>query len=218
MKISFFAGCPNGWHGSADILLTENEVPFTVVETAENLDMSDLASVSSDSSIEVKKGDHFTPDAIAQVTAQTIVYSFVQHKKNKKSKTTMVPGIGMCAKKLVVYLYDCVEDILVTTGPVGLFAQIGEHNLDPRTVIILWLALNYGLFGNKTPDTLDAYKASFHYVLGPAQLEVYKSECTQPCRARSDVGDLFKCWAEERVSFRFNVKQYLPERKSIPLK
>ncbi|XP_053407484.1 uncharacterized protein LOC128559538 [Mercenaria mercenaria] len=184
-------GCRKGWHGRADILLMDDEIPLTVVETEGNEVDFDMVSVSSDSSVEVKKvkkGDDFTPESLSQLLAQAIVNSFVQKGKNPKSHNSMVPGIGLCSKRLIVSLYDCVDDILVTTGPIDLQSQIGRFKINLRTVIILWLALNHGLFGNKTPKQYTKYTAEFHKVVGPVQLEAYMNESEQPLKTRLDEG------------------------------
>lgn len=120
---------------------------------------------------------------LSQITAQTLVHSFVQHRKNPTHSCSLVPGIGVCSEKMIVYLYDCVEDILLTTGPIDLYAQMGLLGLNARGVIILWLILNHNLFSNKTPGRYKGYTAAFQHVLGPVQLEEYKNKSEQPFRA-----------------------------------
>lgn len=210
-------GCPRGWHGRADILLCD-EVPFTFIESQEDSGDSDAVSLTSDSSVEVKRDENFIAESISQVTAQTIVYSFVQHRKNPVSQTSLTPGIGICSEKMILYLYDCVEDILLTSGPVDLYARLGGCSLNARAVIILWLVLNHNLFGNKTPDKYITYTAAFHHVLGPVQLEAYKNESEQPLRTKLDEEDLLKCLNEETASCQDDITEYIPERKSVSLK
>lgn len=197
-----------------------DEIPFAVVESLRDEWDLETVSVHSDSSVEVKNDENFTTESISQVTAQTIVYSFVQHKKMPKSANSMVPGIGICSKKLIVNLYDCIEDILVTTGPVDLYAQLGGCSLNLRAVIILWLALNHGLFGNKTPEKYRSNTADFHHVLGPVQLKAYLNESEQPFKAELDEEYLFKFFHdlnEETADSQDDITEYITDRMHVSL-
>ncbi|XP_045196059.2 uncharacterized protein LOC123551294 [Mercenaria mercenaria] len=211
-------GCPRGWHGQADVLFPDDKVSLSVVAPPED----DAVSVTSDSSLEIKKGENFTTESVSQVVAQTVMCSFVQQRKNPTQPCALVPGIGICSEKLIVYLYDCVEDILLTTGPLDLYAQMGLFGLNPRAIIILWLILNHKLFSNKTPERYKGYMANFHHVLGPVQLEAYKNESEQPFRARpGEEEDILKIFNEEHVSFEDDLTEerriQFPERRSVSL-
>ncbi|XP_045211258.2 uncharacterized protein LOC123562717 [Mercenaria mercenaria] len=211
-------GCPKGWHGRVDVLLGE-QVPVSVVEAAGDKGNADAVSVMSDSWVEVEKDDTFSPESISQVMAQTIVNSFVQHKRNPVSSNSLVPGIGIYSKKMVVYMYDCVEDILLTSGPVALHADMNASGLNYRAIIILWLGLNYKLFGNATPPKYKHYTSDFHHVIGPVQLERYKQETEQPFKGKLDEEDFVKLFneAKETACSQDKVSEFVPERKSISL-
>lgn len=192
-------------------------MPLTVVEASEDLHV-DVASDCSDSSLEEKRGEKFSSATLSPIMAQTIVFSFVHHKKDLSLQNSLVPGIGIHSEKLFLYLYDCVEDVFLTTGPVDLYARVGVGGLNVRAVIMLWFVLNFRLLGSGVPEKYKKHKAEFHEVLGPKQLGVYMNDSEQPFTAKYIEKDLCKCMEEEVASFNDDLNKNLPERKSIVLK
>lgn len=175
-------GCNEGWHGAVDILIKGKEIPLSVVGEKED---SDSASVSSDSSIEVKRDRVFTATALQQVMAQTIVFSFLQRKLNGgKSSNCLVPGIGICSEQLILYMYDCEADVLLEAMPLDIFSDHGPEVLHIRGVVVLWLLLNYGEFGNCIPDKFKTYKSEFHQDLGEKFLDIYMNKVVKPCHVK----------------------------------
>lgn len=107
------------------------EVPVCVEETPteEACIDSECYPAYSDSSIEVNH--------LEQLMAQAIVFSFLQNKKNKGIlKTFLVPAIGICGKKLVIHLYDCLEDVLLEIFPLPWWLKglHGQKELNLRAV------------------------------------------------------------------------------------
>lgn len=171
-------GVAKGWHGRTDVMITGKDVPMMVIETPQD---SDAGSVHSDSSVEVKNSNNFSPGDYSQILAQTMVFSFLQNKLNASgSENSLVPGVGICADKLIIFLYDCKEDVLLQSTQMKLFSSQGEEVLSCRAVVILWLVLNYGIFCTGIPDKYKQYKADFHERLGPDYLQIYMKEVTKP--------------------------------------
>lgn len=184
VSVFIFSGCTEGWHGEVDILIKGKEIPLTVVDAAD-AEISDTDSVSSISTIEVKKDSKFSPCALQQVMAQTIVFSFLQHKENKDLKDGfLVPGIGICAEKLIVYMYDSKKDILLESLPIDIFSNDGPYVLHLRAVVVLWLLLNYGDFGTAVPKKFKDYTSEFHNVIGKELLDMYSYEVKKPCHVK----------------------------------
>lgn len=95
--------------------------------------------------------------------AQTNVFSFLQHKCNAdKWKHFLIPCIGLSAEKMIVYMYDCVDDVLLGVPSSDLFSTVRPNYFEVTSVIFLWLLLNYGLFGTGVPEKLKKYKSGLH--------------------------------------------------------
>ena len=123
-----------------DILIksrTDEELPVTIGKPCE-VD----ASVSS---IELKSDEQILDDnPCSQMIAETIVFSFLQNKRNSgKIHNCLIPSIGINNEKLIVFMYDCENDVLLGTRALDLF---DEGDFDIRIIIFLLLVLNYRLF------------------------------------------------------------------------
>lgn len=154
-----------------------------VFDVAEGSDDVSLQSHSSDVSDEVKNRHFFTANDYSQILAQTIVFSFLQNKINASwSLSSLVPGIGISAKKLIISMYDCQEDVLLQSKPMDLCLL--EGGLNCRTIVYLWLVLNHKLFCTGIPEQLKMYKAQFHDHLGPDYLKLYTKEVTKPFHSK----------------------------------
>ena len=168
-----FSGCEKGWHGSVDILL-EN-LPVQVFKSA----MQDDPSESSVSSIEVKSSTHFSDIDESQLIAQTIVFSFLQHKYNKAElENFLVPAIGISTSHIYVNLYDCENDVFLTSEKKLQFLAGGE--LFPEKVVLLWLALNYRDFCTGITEEMKSFKAGFHRRVDEDMLCEYQDNVKRP--------------------------------------
>ena len=128
-------------------------------------DQSDTQSVSSVSSVEIKSKDVFRPkDDLFQLMAQTIAFSFIQEKYNgKKLRNFLVPGIGIDAKSLLFYFYDCENDLLMGTTCLETFSPKIYEPLPVEHVVFLWLTLNYRYFCTGPDEFMKNYQAGFKH-------------------------------------------------------
>lgn len=183
--VFFFIGCKNGWHGRTDILMDE-QLPIAV----EPDDASH--SVSSATEIKTSDNDH------KQIIAQTIVFSFLQQKKNReKLNNFLVPGIGISAKNVIAYFYDCEEDVLLTTVPLLLKEE--QPQLDIYTVVFLWLTLNYKYFCSGLTDEMKNYKADFFGVVGN-NLDMYRNSVTRPVQSDHEKSkENMNAWVQKQL-------------------
>jgi hypothetical protein len=74
-------------------------------------------------------------------------------------------------------MYDCENDVLLGSRAMDLFE---DEDFYVRIIIVLWLVLNYKLFGTGLIDEFKNYKANFHSLLGNENLERYKTEVAMP--------------------------------------
>ncbi|XP_060602395.1 uncharacterized protein LOC132755535 [Ruditapes philippinarum] len=132
----------------------------------------------SGSSVEVKSSEKLVSDLCPQMIAETIVFLFLQNKQNAgKLRNNLIPGIGIINEKLIVFMYDCENDVLLGSRAMDLFE---DEDVYIRIILVLWLVLNYKLFGTGLIDEIKNYKANFHSLLGNENLERYKTEVAMP--------------------------------------
>ena len=163
----------NGWHGKADILILNTDKEGLPVCIGEPSD--DQISVSS---FDVTSCEDSNDNSWSRIIAETIVFSFLQHKHNyEKLRNNLIPGISINNGKLVVFMYDCEKDVLLGSVAMDLF---DKNNIHMRTVIFLWLVLNYKLFCSGVIDDFKNVKANFHRLIGAEKLKKYKTEVSMP--------------------------------------
>lgn len=218
-EIYLFTGCASGWHGKSDILMDEVTVELASTESGDAL--SESLSISS--STEIKSSKTFSDADISQIIAQTIVFSFYQRKKNKeKLKNYLIPGIGISTKSLVVFFYECEEDVLLLTDSLDLTARC-DSEMNIGAVVFLWLTLNYKLFCSGITEEMKKYKADFFVEAGKL-LDVYRNEVTRPVHKtrqelvgyRKDIGYCKNVYHQEKDNLDF--WQTKNETKYIDLK
>ena len=147
------AGVELGWHGSVDILLEDN-LPVKLMKD------TDDSFENMDSSIETKSNEIITEDDYSQLLAQTIVFSFLQNRRNRfKLNNSLIPGIGISSQNFYINMYDSVNDVLLSTHSLGLFG-VGKPLVDK--VVLLWLTLNYRYFCTGVTEEMLNCKSEFH--------------------------------------------------------
>lgn len=150
-------GCENSWHGKPDIIV--QDIPVTVQMEGMPALRPEPSAETAVSSIDNK----FLQQHKAQLKAQTITFSPLQEKTNKcKLRNSLVPGIGISTKYLLVNFYDSVHDVLLTSKPLTIFK--GEE-LMYSTILFLWLTLNYRLLCSGLTETMKPFKAGFFDVV-----------------------------------------------------
>ena len=194
----FFAGCLKGWLGNADILVVDN-LPVKVLPDMPHQisdDQSDTQSVSSLSSVEIETKEVFSTKDEYQLMAQTIVFSFIQEKYNrKKLRNFLVPGIGIDAKSLLFYFYDCENDLLMGTTCLETFSPKVNEPLPVDHVVFLWLTLNYRYLCTGPDEFMKNYQAGFKHA------EKYRKEVQMPVHRKPSAHDE-STWYDSRVNIR----------------
>ncbi|XP_045158004.1 uncharacterized protein LOC123524120 [Mercenaria mercenaria] len=161
-------GCRKGWHGHTDIIMEEDIAvsvapseasgDSTVEQTLDDTgtDVSDDRSVSS---VENKASPDFKRKDLMQIKAETIVFSFLQHKLKKGIlENTLIPSIGISSRSLLLTFYDSQNDVLLSSKAIRLFDQ---NTIIVSPVVALWLTLNYKLFCTGVTKRMTKYKADF---------------------------------------------------------
>lgn len=119
---------------------------------------------------------------VDQAISQTIVFSFIQKKKNTLANV-FIPNILISRNEFRIIMYDAENDILICSEPLYIFTS--SSLLSKSTVIILWMVLNYGLFLEKekslfkeisrTAKKFDYLKADFEE-MAKHSLKHYKDD------------------------------------------
>ena len=152
----------------------EDNLPVKICTDIDDIpdEQSETQSVSS---IEIKEKTNVNGER--QLLAQTIVFSFIQHKYNRqKMKNCLVPGIGIDTKNLLVYFYDSEYDLLVGSTYLETFSS---DYLAVENVVFLWLTLNYRHFCSGPDELMKKYPSGFVKLAGE-HIEKYRNEVKIP--------------------------------------
>ena len=104
----------------------------------------------------------FSPENEAQLKAQTITFSPLPVKFNEsKLRNNLVPGLGISTRYMLAYFYDSENDVLLRSDDLLLL----DKEVVYKTVIFLWLTLNYKLFCSGLTEEMKAFKAGFFDVI-----------------------------------------------------
>ncbi|XP_060603219.1 uncharacterized protein LOC132756229 [Ruditapes philippinarum] len=160
-------GLHGGWHGKVDILVTCKNEELLPVFIGESIDDEILET-----------DENIVDNSLDQIMAEAIVFSFFQRKQYfGRLKHNLIPSIGIISGRLIVFMYDCENDVLLGSSVMPLLNQGG---IAVSSVISLWLVLNYKLFGTGLIDELKRYQANVHRLLGDEKLEEYRTKVSMP--------------------------------------
>ncbi|OWF51333.1 uncharacterized protein LOC110449324 [Mizuhopecten yessoensis] len=161
-------GEPAVWHGCLDIILGHGEDCVPIL-------------ISGDK--EVRHGDKTSVEVMCKnlnyneikhpMIAQAIVFSFLQKKKYPDSKNLFVPAIGVSAKEVIFFLYDCKEDVLMQSVKMPWRSGKGVRY---STLIAVWLVVNYKYLGSGLTGNLEHAPKSNFFSLAGEVLNVYKND------------------------------------------
>lgn len=151
-------GSKQAWHGSVDILTGCVAIEVSSILIPEDEEPSTSALEMKIESLERHRH---------QLVAKTIVSSCIQNRG-------LTPVIAVSKTDIKVFLYDYDSDLLFESEEFFFEEQIEIH-----TIVALWLAINYQLFGlDVNPAIKEAgYCANFKSVLHQKnKLEIYENE------------------------------------------
>ena len=164
------------------------------VPTAEE----DIAEDSESSVLPVEIKIDSALAAEMQLTAQSIVFSFLQNKYNKdRMKSRLVPALSFTLKNYQIICYDSEKDILMSTVADSPYTKLFDDtikSLNFSSVVVLWMTLNYRLLCSGVPTKskiikLPNVKAEFYEKVGD-HLKLYEEEVQRPahvpCKKSSD--------------------------------
>lgn len=60
-----------------------------------------------------------------------------------------------------------------------------------KTILVLWLVLNYKLFCDGVTEKYKKYSSDFHKILGPELLKMYQTEVFRPSRVQLSSRDAY---------------------------
>jgi len=175
-------GCVDVWHGSIDIWMEDvvvnvSEFGDSREDTSANISLNSSVCSSNESIVEVKPSNIFVEKDYKKMLAQSIVFSFLQHKQNEllEIDNSLIPSLGICRSNVIVHFYDCKNDVLLQSFPLPLFI---DHSLNINAVVFLWLTLNHNYLSSGITEEMKVYKANFHQKVGD-RLEIYQNKLTR---------------------------------------
>lgn len=94
----------------------------------------------------------------------------------------MIPSIGISKDKIVVYFYDCINDVLLESSEMPFLTAQGA--LVKSTIVALWLVLNFKYFCSGITKGMkeSGFKSGFVQIV-QEKLKYY-DEVTSPCEPR----------------------------------
>ena len=149
-----FTGCPEVWHGFVDLMIGMIGINIATIEP------DSPGGSGNRSSIEVKIENTDLKSNKEQMIAQSIVLSFLQQKLHPEFVNHLIPSIGISKEMLVIYYYDCKNDVLIESSQMP---YIQDEKLCIPTIVALWLALNFKYFCSGITKGMNnsSYKAGF---------------------------------------------------------
>ncbi|VDI43530.1 uncharacterized protein LOC143076317 [Mytilus galloprovincialis] len=147
-------GCPEVWHGFVDLMMGMIGINIATIEP------DSPGGSGNRSSIEVKIENTDLKSNKEQMIAQSIVFSFLQQKLHPEFVNHLIPSIGISKEMLVIYYYDCKNDVLIESSQMP---YIQDEKLCIPTIVALWLALNFKYFCSGITKGMNnsSYKAGF---------------------------------------------------------
>jgi hypothetical protein len=110
---------------------------------------------------------------LAQIVAQTIVFSF--HQKKHFPMLHFVPSIAISQNAMQFHFYDSEKDLYFVTGELELFDIQGDLHLN--TVLITWLVLNHRLFMSEGTEEMKRGTKSFRFhSFAKDKLDLYRHD------------------------------------------
>lgn len=170
------AGHPEVWHGNADILANGQSVAVSEMYA---MDQGDGDDSPRRSSVEVKKSfDKNSKQAVDQLIAQSVCFSFLQNSRHPEFINKLVPAIGVSMSEMIIFMYDPCNDTLIQSAAIQLVDTTRE-TIRMHGLIALWLVLNYQSFSSFSQSAADfgskLPNANFFNMAGQ-KLKIYKEQ------------------------------------------
>lgn len=170
-----------------------------------------------ESSTEQNDSTDFMSEDIEQLLAKTITFSFLQHNKHPcETNNSLIPTIRISTNQITVCFYDNVNDVLLMTASLNLFI---DSNINLLTIIVLWLALNYRIFGSGVPERYFNFKAEFPESIGDF-IKKYRRGVIKPFRSPHNIEKIETDWSDriggEDVEPRFIEENFFSVYENVP--
>ena len=159
-------------------------------------------------------------ETLSQILSQTITNAFLQVKINPKVKNHFIPAFLASEKYITIHMYNPVDDILLTQSRAMPIFE--DNQLNPLTVLSVWLALNILRFSVYPPDDKSVQKSTFHtikqsdfHTIVGNRLDIYKNDLTSPVDidshcSKSDCNDV---WYHDKIQHTRELMQLYKDRK-----
>ncbi|CAC5404005.1 unnamed protein product [Mytilus coruscus] len=168
------------WHGQADIFVARSVVKIELEEALDNMSLKEdeeeesvedslNSSMAGESKVEVK--------TLSQAIAEAIVNAFCESQRNESLFDKFIPSFLATEKNIRIILYNCKFDKLLLSTEFPIWD--GKH-LNTKTMMQVWLTINYVEKMNNLPCALDnSQESKFKEIVGEAY-EIYLNSVTKP--------------------------------------
>lgn len=186
------------WHGIADIVLLKSVVKISTEDNDDSENDSDSTvdlscasppkqrktsgSESEEDSltsiVEVKLQKSKNKKSKSQALSQCIVNAFCEAKRDKTLFDKFIPSFLATEEYIRIILYNCSSDILLLSEELPIWK---EAELDTRTLLQVWLFLNFEKFEVLAPGFIyeDMPSSQFKNVVRDVY-SVYLEKVTRP--------------------------------------
>ncbi|XP_033743858.1 uncharacterized protein LOC117329815 [Pecten maximus] len=181
-------GSRRTWHGQVDVMVNHT-IAVVIQNIKTNVDDDDSGDdeedtdaneparkqrkletdKSCDMCVEIKGNRRYESvlldvKVLNQILAEAITNGFAQVNKNNNTLSHfLIPTFGVTSDHVTVCLYDPENDCLLhIDDELELWLDKGtRRNLDPETIVIIWLFLNFTVLTKKNLATTKLHKSGF---------------------------------------------------------
>ena len=148
---------------------------------------------------------------IDRIIAETITNAFSQINLTKTLTGWPIPTFGCTVDKVVVFMYDPKNDVLLQSTDLISFWRT-EQTLDPTTIVFIWMMLNFPIFMCRNIADQYEFDSSNFLKLAETKLKRY-----QKIVSRNDESLKFKndSYAEVVMPKIHYIAKYVQEREGV---
>lgn len=223
------------WHGKVDILLQRSIVKVSLEKDLEDLNLLDddeefkEKSVCKDELDDTASGDHSHYEldnyfafvevkmlkkiSKSQLLSQAIVNAFFTSGKHKCLRNQLIPSFFVTEKYIRVVLYHIELDILLMSTKLPIWDKERSGELDPMTLIRVWLALNYSDSMDKSSKEYQTFlkyshRSNFKNLISEDAYSVYFNNMQQPLHPEKIKPDSY---SDDNAGYSFDTQEFALE-------
>jgi hypothetical protein len=149
----------------------------------------------------------------SQLLSQAIVNAFFTSGKHKCLRNQLIPSFFVTEKYIRVVLYHVELDILLMSTKLPIWDKERSGELDPMTLIRVWLALNYSDSMDKSSKEYQTFlkyshRSNFKNLISEDAYSVYLNNMQQPLHPEKIKPDSY---SDDNAGYSFDTQEFALE-------